>query len=91
MGCKIIFSPQAIADLDSLVRFIAKDKPDAALRAVSRKCSGGPAKAQRASELPSWLPGEFWTTEAAFTSACPEIALAGRPHAGDVLRRATYR
>ena len=32
MGCKIIFSPQAIADLESAVRFITKDKPDAALR-----------------------------------------------------------
>lgn len=32
MGCKIIFSPQAIADLESAVRFIAKDNPDAALR-----------------------------------------------------------
>jgi addiction module RelE/StbE family toxin len=32
MGCKIIFSPQAIADLSSAVRFIAKDNPDAAFR-----------------------------------------------------------
>jgi toxin ParE1/3/4 len=32
MGCKIIFSPQAIADLESAVRFIAKDSPDAAMR-----------------------------------------------------------
>jgi len=32
MGCKIIFSPQAIADLDSAVLFIAKDDPEAALR-----------------------------------------------------------
>ncbi len=32
MGCKIIFSPQAIADLESAVRFIAKDNPDAAMR-----------------------------------------------------------
>jgi len=32
MGCKIIFSPQAIADLASAVRFIAKDNPDAAVR-----------------------------------------------------------
>jgi addiction module RelE/StbE family toxin len=32
MGCKIIFSPQAIADLGSAVRFIAKDNPDAAVR-----------------------------------------------------------
>ena len=28
MGCKITFSPQAIADLESAVRFIAKDNPD---------------------------------------------------------------
>lgn len=32
MGCKIIFSPQAIADLESAVRFIAKDNPESALR-----------------------------------------------------------
>jgi len=32
MGCKIIFSPQAIADLESAVRFIAQDNPDAAVR-----------------------------------------------------------
>jgi addiction module RelE/StbE family toxin len=32
MGCKIIFSPQAIADLESAVRFIAKENPDAAVR-----------------------------------------------------------
>ena len=32
MGCKIIFSPQAVADLESAVRFIAKGNPDAALR-----------------------------------------------------------
>jgi len=32
MGCKIVFSPQAIADLGAAVRFIAKDNPDAALR-----------------------------------------------------------
>ena len=32
MGCTIIFSPQAIADLESAVRFIAKDNPDAAAR-----------------------------------------------------------
>jgi toxin ParE1/3/4 len=32
MGCKIIFSPQAIADLESAVRFIAKDNPVAAER-----------------------------------------------------------
>ena len=32
MGCKIIFSPQAIVDLESVVRFIAKENPDAAAR-----------------------------------------------------------
>lgn len=32
MGCKVIFSPHAIADLESAVRFIAKDNPDAAMR-----------------------------------------------------------
>lgn len=32
MGCKIIFSPQAIADLEAAVRFIATENPDAALR-----------------------------------------------------------
>ena len=32
MGCKIIFSPQALADLEAAVRFIAKDNPDAAVR-----------------------------------------------------------
>jgi toxin ParE1/3/4 len=32
MGCTIIFSPQAIEDLEAAVRFIAKDNPDAALR-----------------------------------------------------------
>ena len=32
MGCKIIFSPQAIADLESAVHFVAKDNPDAAVR-----------------------------------------------------------
>ena len=32
MGCKIIFSPQAIADLRAAVQFIAKDNPDAAAR-----------------------------------------------------------
>lgn len=32
MGCTIIFSPQAIADLESVVRFIARNNPDAALR-----------------------------------------------------------
>ena len=32
MGCKIIFSPQAIADLESVVRYIAQDNPAAAVR-----------------------------------------------------------
>jgi toxin ParE1/3/4 len=32
MGCKIIFSPQAIADLESSVRYIAQDNPAAAVR-----------------------------------------------------------
>jgi addiction module RelE/StbE family toxin len=32
MGWEIIFSPQAVADLESVVRFIAKDNPEAALR-----------------------------------------------------------
>ncbi|MGE3310908.1 MAG: type II toxin-antitoxin system RelE/ParE family toxin [Limisphaerales bacterium] len=32
MGCKIIFSPQAITDLESVVRYIARDDPEAALR-----------------------------------------------------------
>jgi toxin ParE1/3/4 len=32
MGCKIIFSPQAIEDLGAAVQFIAKGNPDAALR-----------------------------------------------------------
>lgn len=32
MGCKIIFSPQAIADLESAVRFIAKENLGAAVR-----------------------------------------------------------
>ena len=32
MGCKVIFSPQAIEDLESVVRFIARDNPDAAAR-----------------------------------------------------------
>ena len=32
MGCKIIFSPQAIADLEEVVRFIAKDDRAAAVR-----------------------------------------------------------
>jgi addiction module RelE/StbE family toxin len=31
MGCKIIFSPQAIADLESAVRFIAGENPEAAV------------------------------------------------------------
>ncbi len=33
MGCQIIFSPQAIADLESVVRYIASDNPEAAERA----------------------------------------------------------
>lgn len=32
MGCKLVFSPQAIADLESIVRFIALDDPEAAVR-----------------------------------------------------------
>ena len=32
MGCKIIFSPQAIADLEEVVRYIAEENPDAAVR-----------------------------------------------------------
>jgi plasmid stabilization system protein ParE len=32
MGCRIIFSPQAIADLQTVVRFIAKENPEIALR-----------------------------------------------------------
>ncbi|HXR03739.1 MAG TPA: type II toxin-antitoxin system RelE/ParE family toxin [Verrucomicrobiae bacterium] len=32
MGCKIIFSPQAIADLEEVVRHIAKDDPASATR-----------------------------------------------------------
>jgi len=32
MGCKIIFSPQAIADLELAVGFIAADNPEAAVR-----------------------------------------------------------
>jgi len=32
MGCKIIFSPQAIADLAAVVHFIAAESPDAAGR-----------------------------------------------------------
>jgi len=32
LGCKIVFSPQAIADLESNVKFIAKDNPNAAVR-----------------------------------------------------------
>jgi toxin ParE1/3/4 len=32
MGCKIIFSPQAIADLEEVVRRIAKDDPATAVR-----------------------------------------------------------
>lgn len=32
MGCKIVFSPQAIADLEKAVRYIARSNPEAALR-----------------------------------------------------------
>jgi toxin ParE1/3/4 len=32
MGCKIIFSPQAVADLEAVVRFIAAENPEAAVR-----------------------------------------------------------
>ena len=32
MGCKIIFSPESIADLEAAVRFIAEENPDAAVR-----------------------------------------------------------
>ena len=32
MGYKIIFSPQAIADLEAAVRFIAKENPESAMR-----------------------------------------------------------
>ena len=32
MGCQIIFSPQAIADLEIVVRFIAKENSHAAAR-----------------------------------------------------------
>jgi addiction module RelE/StbE family toxin len=32
MGCKIIFSPQAIADLEAAVKFIAKENPETAAR-----------------------------------------------------------
>jgi addiction module RelE/StbE family toxin len=32
MGCKIIFAPQAIADLEEVVRYMAQDNPGAAVR-----------------------------------------------------------
>jgi addiction module RelE/StbE family toxin len=32
MGCKVIFAPQAIADLNDIVSYIAKDNRDAAER-----------------------------------------------------------
>ena len=32
MGCKIIFAPQAIADLAEIVRHIAEDDPQTAIR-----------------------------------------------------------
>ena len=32
MGCKIVFSPQALADLETVVRYIARENPAAAVR-----------------------------------------------------------
>ena len=32
MGCKVVFSPQALADLEAAVRFIAQNNPAAAVR-----------------------------------------------------------
>lgn len=32
MGCQIIFAPQAIADLEEVVHYIAKDDPGAAVQ-----------------------------------------------------------
>jgi addiction module RelE/StbE family toxin len=32
MGCKVISSPQAIADLEAAVRYVAGDNPEAAVR-----------------------------------------------------------
>ena len=32
MGWKIIFAPQALEELEQIVRFIARDNPDAAIR-----------------------------------------------------------
>jgi len=32
MGCQIIFSPQALTDLETAVRYIARDNPSAAIR-----------------------------------------------------------
>ena len=32
MGFKIVFSPQAIADLESAVRYLTKENPEAAVR-----------------------------------------------------------
>ena len=32
MGCRVIFAPQAIADLEAVVRYIAKDDPATAER-----------------------------------------------------------
>ena len=52
MGCKIIFSPQAIADLESVVRFIAKDNPDAAVR-VGRALIDRVAMLQATEEKPA--------------------------------------
>jgi toxin ParE1/3/4 len=36
MGCKIIFSPQAIADIENAVRFISRENPLAAERVGNR-------------------------------------------------------
>ena len=35
MGCKIIFSPQAITDLEAAVKFIAEENPEAAVHVGS--------------------------------------------------------
>ena len=32
MGCKIIFSPQAVADLGAAIKFIARENPEAVVR-----------------------------------------------------------
>ena len=60
MGCKIIFSPQAIADLESAVRFIAKDNPDAAVRVGNAlKELGGKPEITRFKGLGEISPKEF--------------------------------